>query len=183
MSDKQLNRKRRDYGSGSISQRRDGTWTGRLVIGRKPNGQLNVKAFYGHTEAEVKRKLKSFQKELAKNEFSVLQKNTVGNYMLNWLHNNKQNVLKPKSYDRLEQTLQNQVIPLIGHLQLASLQAEDIQKMVNDLRAQGLSYSTIKKAYDAVNDSPGKISAPRRRAIATAGCLPQRRACATILAR
>ena len=59
---------------------------------------------------------------------------------------------KPKSYDRLEQTINNQIIPHIGHLQLAALTSDDVQKMINDLKAEGLGYSTIKKAYDAINE-------------------------------
>ena len=34
MGDKQ----RRDYGSGSISQRKDGTWTARMIIGTNEAG-------------------------------------------------------------------------------------------------------------------------------------------------
>lgn len=146
------NKSRREYGTGSVSQRKDGTWTARMVIGVGDNGKPKVKAFYGKTEREVKKKLKEFQKEFAKNDAVVVQRNTVSSYMTDWLENNKRNELKPKSYDRLEQTLNYQVIPRIGHIQIAAIKASDIQKMVNDLKSEGYSYSTIKKAYDAVND-------------------------------
>jgi len=149
MSDK---KPRREYGTGSISQRKDGSWTARLVIGVTDQGKPKVKAFYGKTEREVKKKLKDFQKEFVKNDSVVVQRNTVANYMTDWLENNKKNELKPKSYDRLEQTLKYQVLPRIGHLQIASIKSGDIQKMVNDLKNDGYSYSSIKKAYDAVND-------------------------------
>lgn len=148
MSEKQ----RRDYGSGSISQRKDGTWTARMVIGVNEKGKPRIKALYGKTEREVKKKLKEFQKEFYKNDQTVVQKNTVESYMLNWLHTNKKNTLKPKSYDRLEQTITYQVIPQIGHIQLSAIQANDIQNMINNLAEAGMSYSTIKKAYDAVNE-------------------------------
>ena len=148
MGDKQ----RRDYGTGSISQRADGTWTARMIIGVNEKGKPRVKALYGKSEREVKKKLKEFQKEFYKNDQTIVQKNTVESYMLNWLHTNKRNTLKPKSYDRLEQTLTYQVIPYIGHLQLAAIQANDVQKMINGLADSGKSYSTIKKAYDAVNE-------------------------------
>lgn len=145
-------KQRRDYGTGSISQRKDGTWTARMVIGVNEKGKPRIKALYGKTEREVKKKLKDFQKEFYKNDQTVVQKNTVESYMLNWLHTNKKNTLKPKSYDRLEQTITYQVIPHIGHLQLAAIQANDVQNMVNKLAEAGMSYSTIKKAYDAVNE-------------------------------
>ena len=60
--------KRREKGSGSISQRKDGTWTGRAFVGFKKDGKQKIKAVYGKTEAEVKRKLKALQKEIVKFE-------------------------------------------------------------------------------------------------------------------
>lgn len=145
-------RQRRDKGDGCISQRADGTWTARMRVGLTPEGKPKIKAFYGKTESEVKKKLKEFQKELHRYDGTVVQRSTVANYMLDWLQNVKANELKPKSYDRLEQTVNNQVIPSIGHLQLAALTSDDVQKMINDLKNAGMSYSTIKKAYDAVNE-------------------------------
>lgn len=60
--------------------------------------------------------------------------------------------MKPKSFDRLEQTVLYQVIPLVGHIQLAAFQSSDVQTMLNTLKKNGFSYSTVKKAYDAVNE-------------------------------
>lgn len=145
-------RQRRDYGSGSISQRADGTWTARMVIGVNEKGKPRIKALYGKTEREVKKKLKDFQEEFYKNDQAVVQRNTVENYMRTWLYENKQNELKPKSFDRLEQTVLYQVIPKVGHIQLAAFQSNDVQIMLNTLKKEGYSYSTVKKAYDAVNE-------------------------------
>ena len=145
-------KQRREYGSGSISKRADGTWTARMVIGVNEKGKPRIKALYGKTEREVKKKLNDFQKEFYKNNQSVVQRSTVENYMRTWLYENKQNLLKPKSFDRLEQTVLYQVIPLVGHIQLAAFQSSDVQTMLNTLKKNGLSYSTVKKAYDAVNE-------------------------------
>lgn len=124
-------KKRRDKGDGCVSQRTDGTWTARIRIGLTPEGKPKIKAFYGKTEREVKRKLKEFEKELHKNDGTIVQRNTVEAFMLNWLYSVKSNELKPKSFDRLEQTLTYQVIPYIGNLQVAAIQADDVQKMLN----------------------------------------------------
>lgn len=145
-------KQRRDYGSGSVSQRADGTWTARMVIGVNEKGRPRIKAFYGKTEREVKKKLKDFQKEYYKNDQTVVQRSTVESFMRTWLYENKQNELKPKSFDRLEQTILYQVIPKIGHIQLAAFQSTDVQTMLNALKKEGYSYSSVKKAYDAVNE-------------------------------
>lgn len=146
------NKRKRQSGTGSITKRKDGLWTARIMIGYTSTGTPRIKALYGRSEAEVRRKLREYKDEADKTNGVVIARNTVRAYMESWLQSNKRNTLKPKSYDRLEQTLEHQVFPHIGQLQLAALQASDVQKMLNDLATEGFSYSSIKKAYDAVND-------------------------------
>ena len=146
-----MSSKRLDYGEGSISQRSDGTWTARLTLGVNEDGKRKIKALYGKSEREVKKKLSEFKKEYYKNDSVNVEKNTVHSYMDSWLTDVKKYELKPKSYDWLEQTLNNNVNPAIGHLQIAALKSSDVQKMINDMVDDGSSYSTIKKAYNAVD--------------------------------
>jgi len=138
---------RRDKGDGSVYQRKDGLWVAQIT----PAPGAKDKYFYGKTETEVKRKLREFKKEIARNDFFEIQKITVGEYMDNWLRTVKVNNLKPKSYDRQEVTLKNQVYRYIGDIQMGTLTVGDVQGMINGLVSEGLSYSTIKKAYNAVN--------------------------------
>lgn len=142
---------RREKGMGSVSQRKDGTWTARITLGVDSNGKRKVKALYGKTEREVKKKLKEFQTELIKNDYKEVQKTTVEDYMNNWLMNTKQHELKPSSYDRLEETCKYQIYPFIGYCQIHELTAAHIQSLINSLTEKGYSYSTIKKAYNALH--------------------------------
>ena len=142
---------RREKGSGSISQRKDGTWTGRAFVGFKRDGRQNIKAVYGKTEAEVKRKLKALQKEIIKFEPQESVKLTLSELLDDWLNNIKRLELKDSSFDRTEATIENQIKPFIGLLQVQSISMQDIQQFVNELNNKGYSYSTIKKAYNAVN--------------------------------
>lgn len=143
--------KRREHGTGGVTQRKDGRWQGQYDAGVKPNGKRDVKYVYGKTEAECKRKLRELIKEIHSSDYISVQKESVKDYMNSWLVNVKQNQLKPKSYDRLEQTLLYDVYPYIGEIQLQAIKADDIQNMLNELKKNGKAYSTIKKAYDAVN--------------------------------
>ena len=142
---------RREKGSGSISQRKDGTWTGRCDLGYDDNGKRKVKAFYGKTKGEVRKKLQEFQAERIKGEYQQVVKRSVQGYMTDWLNNVKYNELKPSAFDRLEQTCMYQVFPFIGSLQMGMVTADDVQSVINQLTAKGYSYSTIKKAYNAIN--------------------------------
>lgn len=146
-----MSKPRREQGTGSISQRKDGYWQGRFDAGTKPDGKRDVKYVYAKTEAECKRKLRDLIKEIRSTEYVNIQKQSVKDYMDKWLNDVKKNELKPKSFDRLEQTLERDVYPYIGDIQLQAINSDDVQKMINTLRDKGRSRSTIKKAYDAVN--------------------------------
>ncbi|MBR1823135.1 MAG: hypothetical protein IJ779_02750 [Ruminococcus sp.] len=92
-------------GEGSFSLRKDGTWTGRLFLGRDSNGKQKVKAFYGKSKSEVKQKLKDFQEKNKEYNCSVAYKLTFAELLTYWLENVKRNELKASSYDRLEITI------------------------------------------------------------------------------
>lgn len=149
--DKENTKKRREKGSGGISLRKDGSWVGRFDAGVKADGKRDVKAVYAKSEAECKRKLREMIKQVHANDYVSVEKKTVKTYMNDWLENVKKNELKPKSYDRLEQTLIYDVYPYIGGLQIGSIKPDDVQKMINSLRDSNKSHSSIKKAYEAVN--------------------------------
>ena len=142
---------RRDKGDGSIFQLKDGTWIAQLKHGKKANGKPNIKKFTGKKESEVKKKLKEFKESLIKNEYRQIKKMSVKEYMEKWMNDVQSNKLKPKTYDTKEATVNFQVYPYIGDLQINNLSADDIQKMINAVKDKGYSYSTIKKAYNAVN--------------------------------
>ena len=74
-------KKKRGQGEWSFSQRKDGLWTGRIDIGTQENGKRKIKAVYGKTEQEVKRKLKELKKELIKNDYQEVKKQSVRQYM------------------------------------------------------------------------------------------------------
>lgn len=142
---------RREKGTGGISQRKDGLFQGRFDAGVRPDGKRDVKYVYAKTEAECKRKLNALIKEIHKTEYVHVQKTSIADYMTLWLTTVKAIELKPKSYDRLEQTVNLHVNPYIGQFQLQSITSDDVQDMINKLTAAGKSYSSIKKAYEAVS--------------------------------
>ena len=142
----------RGYGNGTVYLRSsDQRWVGKYKIGTKPDGKPDVKVVYAKSEPECHRKLKAIIDESKKTEYVYVAKDTVSSYMTLWLTTVKSLDLKPKSYDRLEQTVNYQVIPYIGYLQLQSITSDDVQDMITKLTAEGKSYSSIKKAYEAVN--------------------------------
>ena len=72
--------------------------------------------------------------------------------MLNWLTTYKKGTVKPSSYDALERTIRNQVVPNIGMIPLQQLTSDDIQTFLNKLKDdKHYSHSIVKKSYDCLN--------------------------------
>ena len=139
-------------GSGTIYYSEKGEkWVAELQWSDR-NGTRHVKKFSGKKKTAVKNKLEDFKRKLliANGDFGdddVLFQE----YADEWLHTILRNSLKPTSYTRKEVTLQNQVYPHLGGIPINRITHSDVQNMVNDLADDGLSYSTIKKAYEAVS--------------------------------
>ncbi|MGN0115136.1 MAG: tyrosine-type recombinase/integrase [Acutalibacteraceae bacterium] len=144
--------KRRTNGDGTIyfSESRN-RWYAEIMWTDK-TGKRNVKKFSSTKQNVVKNKLNEFRKKLL-----ITGGNIDGSKVLfyefadNWLESTVKNTLKPSSYARKRATLENQVYQKIGNIPISSLTHSDIQEMVNELNADGLSYSSVKKAYECVN--------------------------------
>ena len=143
-------RKKRSNQDGHISKRKDGLWTARIQLGQKQNGSPNVKAFYGKSRQEVKKKLDDYKKIFFTRGVSDAKKITVAQYFHDWLTLYKIKSLKEASFDRLETTVNTHIIPGLGSIQLGNISPNSIQALIND-KSEKKSYSTVKKIYDALN--------------------------------
>ena len=71
------------------------------------NGKQKIKAVYGKTEKEVRKKLKELQIELIKYDYSELPKLTLKEWLLDWMNDikkneKKTNVLRIRNYTNWE---------------------------------------------------------------------------------
>ena len=140
---------KRDNGTGTIYQRENGTWVGRIYLGKNADGEPRYKSLSGKTQAEVKRKIKEYNQGGNKTE---IKKISVEEYILKWAKLYKEGSIKDSSYDAIEKTIRNQIIPYIGMIQLQQLTSDDIQRLITDLKEKhGYSHSTVKKVYDCLN--------------------------------
>lgn len=141
--------KRGISGPGAIYHRKDGRYEIRIPI---PGSGGKQKSVYCANESDAKRKLKELQRKYYRGEFITMPVQSTEDFMKDWLYHRKQNELKPTSFDRLEETLLYQVLPEIGMIQVQYLNSDDIQRLINKLKDRGYSYSTVKKAFQCVNN-------------------------------
>ena len=115
------------------------------------DGNSKRKRWKGKKQSEVKAKLTEFKKQLLLNGTEMkTEERTFRQFADEWVNVIVKSKVKALSYQRKVSTLEHQVYPHIGNIQVSKLTHARIQKMVNDLNESGLSYSTIKKAYEAV---------------------------------
>ncbi|MCH5185851.1 MAG: site-specific integrase [Oscillospiraceae bacterium] len=135
-----------------VKDPRNGNYIARIQIGYNSNGNPKIKTFSGKTVTEVKRRLKEFKDENENNQTIAQGDCLLVEGMYRWLEKYKKPFLKPSSYDRLMQTVSNNIIPYIGQYYIKEITLSDIQtEVINRLTSEKLSRSSIKKAYQALN--------------------------------
>lgn len=140
---------KRDNGTGTIYQRENGSWVGKIYLGLNDKGKPKFKFFSGKTQGEVKRKIKEYNQSDSKIDSKKI---SLEEYLYDWLKTYKKGTVKESSYDSLERTIKNQIVPNIGMIHLQQLTSDDIQKFLNKLKDEDhYSHSIIKKSYDCLN--------------------------------
>ena len=143
---------RKSNGEGTVYYvEKEGCWRGEISW-TDSGGAKRRKSWRAAKPSEAKAKIAEFKKQLLLNGVDMVTENkTFRQFSKEWVDVILKPKVKPLSYQRKVSTLENQVYPHIGGVQIDKLSHSQIQKMVNDLSESGLSYSTVKKAYEAVS--------------------------------
>lgn len=145
------------WGSGTIRQRKDGTWEARVTVGKDPGtGKQKQKSVYAKTQAEVQKKLKALQAEVDGNSYTEAPKKmTVKTWMKTWLDEYCGDI-KTSTKVLYQGYSDNHIVPGLGAVGLADLSPDLVQKFINKLsRAtktkKPLSPKTIKNIHGCLS--------------------------------
>ena len=73
-------------GSGSIRQRKDGRWEGRITVGTDPGtGKPIRRSVYGATQKEVRQQMTAIQREVDSGTYQAPDKTTVMEWLDTWM--------------------------------------------------------------------------------------------------
>ncbi len=146
-------------GAGSLKKTKDGRWRYQIMQGYKPDGKANFIIATGKTAEICKQKMakKLEQAKVPLLNADICSKLTLAELCYHHLeaHLSEEDRLKPKSADRRESTIRNQIeAHPIGSLQVSAITSFDIDRHIEDLiKAKKLSVSSIQKAYDVINSA------------------------------
>ena len=68
---------KRDNGTGTIYQRANKTWVGKIYLGLDETGKEKFKYFSGKTETEVKKKIREYNQSDSRIERETLSRNSL----------------------------------------------------------------------------------------------------------
>ncbi|MBR1584432.1 MAG: site-specific integrase [Clostridia bacterium] len=120
-------------GSGTIRQRKDGTWEARFTVCVDPGtGKQVRRSVYGKTQKEVRQKMTAAQGEIDKGVYTEPSKLTVGKWLDIWL-DEYTNGIKENTKATYCVQVKTHIKPQIGAVRLSELKTIHVQAMVNKL--------------------------------------------------
>lgn len=148
--------KRNAKGEGSFKENKNGTVTHRKCVGYKVNGRRKVFTVTAATKAACIREMRKKERNWEKFGYDSYaeEKDTVLTLCEKHLqYQVKNDELKPKSIDRRECTINNQVRGYdLANLQIHTVNSTDIERYVSQiLRENKVGESSIIKAIDIIN--------------------------------
>ena len=133
---------KRGQGEGSIYKRKDGRWVGVVNLGYQ-NGKLNRKYYYGETRKDVSDKLTAALSDLQKNLMPVPERQTVEQFLEQWLSDCVKPAVRPRTFDSYSQLVRLYLSPALGKIKLAKLTPQHVQALMKKLLAKELSPRTV----------------------------------------
>lgn len=78
---------KKKQGDGSVFQRRDGRWEGRIVVGYKENGYAQTKNVTAHTKTECQEKLAKLREECGRRSEKIKPDMPLSDWIDFWYQN------------------------------------------------------------------------------------------------
>ena len=137
--------RKRKAGDGTVRQRKDGRWEGRIVIGYDDNGYPKTKNVLAKTKKECVEKLQKLKEECGglKPE-KVRTEMPFGDWLAYWYENHSKPKIRPTTQETYESRIRLHIIPEIGGIPLNKLTQNDLQQFYGRLKKSGRKRFTDK---------------------------------------
>jgi hypothetical protein len=142
---------RRPHCEGSITQRKDGLWHGRLDLGYV-NGVRKHKDLYGKTQREVVEKLAKVKRDLQQGLPVTPERKTVGKFLEDWLGRGAVLLkIRASTFDIYSRIVRLYLLPPLARIPLSKLTASHLNSLYADLLEKGLSPRTVTYAHSIMH--------------------------------
>ena len=130
--------KRRKKGEGSVRQRNDGRWEGRVVIGYDEKGLPRTKNVLAKTKRECQEKLKQLRETVTgPRTEKVRPEIPFGEWLDFWYQNYVKPQIRPTTQANYEAKIYQHIIPELGKIPLNQLAQKDLQQFYARMKTGG----------------------------------------------
>lgn len=124
-----MSRKRRGNGEGTVYERKSGLWEGKIVLATGKRHSV-----YGHSQAEVTRKLRTLASDQDRGlPVGLNQRLSVAAFLADWLARFSK---RPRTRRRYRELLELHIIPQLGRMPLVKLTPMAIERRLHELHTQ-----------------------------------------------
>ena len=141
---KVVERTRRSNGAGSIYQRGDGRWTGKIWLTNPKTGEKERKTIYGISEADVADKLVKLSGSMTPLNGNFASK-TFGELFEGWLLVFKKSAVTPRTLEGNIRNFNKHIRPYVDKMDITEVTAPVVQQVINEALMKGLSVNTARK--------------------------------------
>ena len=125
---------RRGNGEGSVYQEKDGRWC--AVVSLPTGGR---KKFHADSYQEASDKLLGARRHIADGVPIPDQRQTIGDFLTTWLEETARVTVRPATYQSYATIVRLHLIPELGRVKLSELTPQQVQRLLNQKTAAGLS--------------------------------------------
>ena len=134
--------KRRKNGEGTLRQRKDGRWEGRIVIGYDDKNLPVTKNVTAKTKTECAEKLSQLKEQYIKPTEKITADITFGEWIDFWYRTYCKNTIRKATQEQHENCIYNHIIPAVGRIPLKTLKTADLQQFYNREKHSGRKIRT-----------------------------------------
>ena len=138
---------RRSNSEGSIAQRKDGLWEARITL---PGGLR--RSLYAKTKAEALKKMEEAKGKIADGLHLGPERLTVQGWLDKWLRDFAYSK-RTGTAKRYRELCRIHIIPSVGHIRLSELGVSDVQRMIREVLARGVSPRTASHCRDVLRNA------------------------------
>jgi integrase len=137
------------YGIGSVYPRADGRWVGAFLAGYTTDGKRRRITVTAKTERECRKKLERKRGDVARNgvpEQGASDRTTVKGWSEKWMAD-KAKRIRPNTRTAYQSSLNQAIIPTIGHRKITSLTPADVRAVATAITKAGGSSTNALHAH------------------------------------
>ena len=128
---------KKKQGDGSVFQRKDGRWEGRIVVGYNENGYARTKNVTAHTKTVCQEKLAKLREECGRRSEKIKPDMPFGDWIDFWYQNYSAPKLRPTTQACYSVRIYTHIIPSVGNIPLNKLTQNDLQQFYARLKKSG----------------------------------------------